>query len=232
MLSKHTKNEDKHMPNWVSNTLEVIKGDPKEVFEFVRSEKSLFDFNKLIPMPEHIKDSDEPVAYAGLEGVPAWYAWALDNWGTKWNACDAEYSTKDPERVLWFDTAWSPPVPVFEALAKRFPAHEIIVRSFECENLRHDTFTLKDGQVAWKGEDCDCFADAEDTKPFTAQELDELGDRGCPLASWHRAGALLLDLKKWLGHSDLKTTELYLAECDLESRDVRRYTNKSYIAYV
>jgi hypothetical protein len=27
------------MPNWVSNTLRVIKGNPKEIFEFVRTKK-------------------------------------------------------------------------------------------------------------------------------------------------------------------------------------------------
>jgi hypothetical protein len=39
--------------------------------------------------------------------------------------------------------------------------------------------------------------------------------------SRYRDGASLLDLKKWLGHSALKSTELYLAECDLESPEVR-----------
>ena len=42
------------MPNWVSNTLEVIKGDAKEIFDFVRSDESVFDFNNLIPMPDSL----------------------------------------------------------------------------------------------------------------------------------------------------------------------------------
>ena len=50
--------------------------------------------------------------------------------------------------------------------------------------------------------------------------------------SRHRDGASLLDLKKWVGHSDLKTTELYLAESDLESPEVRSCTNNTYAAYV
>lgn len=136
------------MPNWVSNTLRVIKGDPKEIFEFVRTEKSVFDFNTLVPMPAQIKNSNEEVGMCGLK-VPAWYDWSCENWGTKWNACDSQYSTKDPEHVIWFDTAWSPPVSVFEALAMRFPAHEIVIHADEYENHFHWTFTLKDGQVAW-----------------------------------------------------------------------------------
>ncbi len=49
------------MPNWVSNTLRVIKGDPKEVFKFVCTDKSVFDFNTLVPMPEQVKSSTEQV---------------------------------------------------------------------------------------------------------------------------------------------------------------------------
>ena len=94
------------------------------------------------------KNSDEDVELASFK-VPAWYAWAVKNWGTKWNACDAEYSTIDPENVIWFDTAWSPPVAVFEALARHFSAHEIVIHSDECLNHLHVTFTLKDGQVTW-----------------------------------------------------------------------------------
>jgi len=85
------------MPNWVSNTLKVIKGDPKEIFEFVRTEKSVFDFNTLVPMPEQIKNSKEEVDMCGFT-VPAWYDWSCENWGAKWNACDSQYSTKDPEQ--------------------------------------------------------------------------------------------------------------------------------------
>src|SRR2546428_4191347 len=45
---------DKLMPNWVYNTLTVTKGDPREVFEFVHSAESIFDFNKIIPMPREL----------------------------------------------------------------------------------------------------------------------------------------------------------------------------------
>src|ERR1700728_2992914 len=43
------------MPNWVENTLQVMKGNPKEIFEFLHSDKSLVDFNKVVPMPEDIR---------------------------------------------------------------------------------------------------------------------------------------------------------------------------------
>jgi hypothetical protein len=145
------------MPNWVRNTLAVIKGDPKELFEFIRTDKSVFDFNKLIPVPDSIENSKEEVFGPMGDTVPAWYEWAIDNWGTKWNASDAEYSTKDPEHVICFKTAWDPPVPVFEALAKGFPEHEVVVYSDEYSNHLHVTFTLKEGRVTWTHDQCGCF---------------------------------------------------------------------------
>lgn len=172
------------MPNWVRNTLKVIQGDPKEIFVFVRTEKSVFDFNKLIPMPDSIENSKEEVVRPSGFKVPAWYSWAIDNWGTKWNACDAEYSTKDPEHVIWFDTAWDPPVPVFEALAKRFPGHEVVVYSDEYMNHLHVTFTLNNGQVTWAGDQCHCYGEdnssEEDNSPLSKEEMDALGIEVAP----------------------------------------------------
>lgn len=166
------------MPNWVSNTLRVIKGDAKEIFDFVRTEKSVFDFNKLIPMPDSIENAKETVVRQSGFEVPAWYAWSIDNWGTKWNACDAEYSTKDPGHVIWFDTAWNPPVPVFDALAKRFPGHEVVIHSDEYMNHLHVTFTLNDGQITWSDDDCHCHDEC--SSPLSIEEMNALGIEEAP----------------------------------------------------
>ena len=64
-----------------------------------------------------------------------WYVWNKENWGTKWDASDVvvgcettilermvtagdEMSTE----VVRFDTAWSPPFPVFEKMVHQFPS--------------------------------------------------------------------------------------------------------------
>jgi hypothetical protein len=44
---------------------------------------------------------------------------ARKHWGTKWNACEAE--TNVDAGTTQFDTAWSCPTPVFEALSRKFP---------------------------------------------------------------------------------------------------------------
>jgi Ferredoxin-like domain in Api92-like protein len=177
------KTEVKKMPNWVNNTLKVIKGDPKEIFEFVRSEKSIFDFNKLIPMPESIWNSDQEVTRPSGFKVPAWFAWSLDNWGCKWNAAGARYSTNEPHTTIWFDTPWDPPVPVFEALAKHFPKHEIVIYSDEYINHVHDTFTLKQGELTWTVDPCRCYGEDDtslDETPLTKAELEVFGIEEAP----------------------------------------------------
>lgn len=67
-------------------------------------------------------------------------------WGTKWNAYDQTLEV-DEGRVQ-FDTAWSCPVPVFEALSKLHPDAEIVVQ-FADEDIGSNcgTITLKGGQI-------------------------------------------------------------------------------------
>jgi hypothetical protein len=37
------------MANWVDNTLVVTKGDPKVVWDAIKGEETLFDFNRIVP---------------------------------------------------------------------------------------------------------------------------------------------------------------------------------------
>ena len=46
-------------------------------------------------------------------GCDTWYDWSCEHWGTKWNAC--EVYTSDSH--ISFQTAWSVPDPILEALA-------------------------------------------------------------------------------------------------------------------
>ena len=64
--------------------------------------------------------------------LPDWYEWRCENWGTKWDVCEAEIDedgieygedlNNDEEYapVAWFSfrcwTAWGPPVPIWNRL--------------------------------------------------------------------------------------------------------------------
>ena len=54
-------------------------------------------------------------------GTESWYDWNTANWGTKWNAGDVEITRdgKDGMKVT-FQTAWGPPLPIFEKLAEDY----------------------------------------------------------------------------------------------------------------
>jgi len=55
-------------------------------------------------------------------GAKNWYDWKVKNWGTKWNAGDdVDIGEGDGILEYTFDTAWSPPNPIAEALSFRFP---------------------------------------------------------------------------------------------------------------
>lgn len=76
------------------------------------------------------------IAIAAQEqhGHSSWYSWSLANWGTKWNAYDFRLIAEDDDRLdLSFDTAWSPPEPIFAAIADRpeCAGLEITIRSFD-----------------------------------------------------------------------------------------------------
>ncbi len=111
------------MPDWITNRLE-IGHDGDEVLEEIFDTLTTTDddghvyitFAKLIPKPEDVSDPNE---------------WCERHWGTKWDACHrrvAKCETGDAgygHVLLIFDTAWSPPEKVIEAIEERWPGVDI-----------------------------------------------------------------------------------------------------------
>lgn len=122
------------MPNWVTNKVHLF-GERALLLEaqnFLRSEESAFDFNKLIPEPVELLKFDAPVRNARQAlkntqnyGASDWYEWRIKYWQTKWNACDSRCEYIGDELVFVFNTAWSWPEPIFQALIDKFPELEI-----------------------------------------------------------------------------------------------------------
>ena len=120
------------MPNWTRNILNV-DGDAKEVKKFLKHMGKQMDFNKVVPMPEdcftdNLGDKERQMCED--RGVPNWYDWSVENWGTKWNANNVEgevevdtYGKKDQFLHLTyrFETAWDTPREVIKALFKQWP---------------------------------------------------------------------------------------------------------------
>ena len=99
------------MPNWCWNHLEV-SGDEIQLREFVEKstinieENNEFSFEGTLPRGDR-KD---------------WYEWSLENWGTKWDACEAHVDHNDIDYfAVTFDTAWGPPINWLKNIIKDFP---------------------------------------------------------------------------------------------------------------
>jgi hypothetical protein len=88
--------------------------------------------------------------------------------------CYVHFSHKpeDKDTVLVFKTAWAPPGPIFEVLAKKFPEHEFTIYVDECMNHLHGTFHIQNGEVTVVNDGCSCFNDckSEDNVTVTGEE--------------------------------------------------------------
>ena len=133
------------MPNWCTNTLNIC-GPVTEVDGFVKAvhndegNQEYTILESLYPVPHDLKDlpstfgmvsdddpdKDRKESNQEKYGAVDWYDWCCNNWGTKWADCHTEYICDDQseglKKVMFrFDSAWSPPINGFNAIATMFP---------------------------------------------------------------------------------------------------------------
>lgn len=100
---------------------QLIKPMPFEMFVKPRV-KRMIEFVDTTDYLNHLKTHKET-------SVPAWYDWRSENWGTKWEVCDVQFTEEkltdlgdpledDCEAEFGFHcwTAWGPPIPVWNVL--------------------------------------------------------------------------------------------------------------------
>ena len=104
---------------------ELSDEDYKKVLEFpkwTKYEKVAEDeLNKIISYGKDPKivDIGTKAAHNIIEyNAPTWYEWRYDNWGTKWNANETQF-TKSPNEIM-FTTAWSPVIPIACELSRKY----------------------------------------------------------------------------------------------------------------
>lgn len=92
------------MPNNTANKLSFKyfgnENNLKEIEEYLKSEKSILDFNKVLPL-----NDQEP----------------REIWGTKWNAYSIQKLTPETWSLTYlFETAWNYPLPVIRCIFDKF----------------------------------------------------------------------------------------------------------------
>lgn len=106
------------MPNIVYNKLKFtchgeVKAD--KIKAFFEHQDLVLSFQKLIPVPPGISDPN-PCVLSQEE-----HKWCIDNWGTKWDAMNAEITHEDDWKIGYtFETAWNIPKPIIELIFKEF----------------------------------------------------------------------------------------------------------------
>lgn len=173
------------MPNWFYFSLDV-SGKKEDVQEFVQNVKGSkdydtegyeFDFNHFIPQPENIFRGalgDKEEKHCEDNGLPNWYRWNIDNWGTKWNASvDDSWVISDLENVYSYQynlrTAWADPRPIIVKMIEKYPhldfeiqgeeesnAYGIYVSTFEDVFLEEEPTLIDEmngREVYWESED-------------------------------------------------------------------------------
>jgi hypothetical protein len=168
------------MPNWVENEVSItgdnkilreivekycteFEYDKPEVFDLfetgeIKPDKqttkiTCLDFNKIIPMPEGLKEITAPNRVNPEEvtkkyGYPDWYEWRLANWGVKWNVNPyLDGQSNDGELIFSFDTAWSTPDGVLSELSKKYPDITIVNNCNEEAGFFAGKIIYKNGEV-------------------------------------------------------------------------------------
>jgi asparagine synthetase A len=128
------------MPNWCSNEVQ-FDGSEEDIAKFKEEcfsdhkGEAVLDFSKVLPEPDYDKPKKDGTHNDGVQTelhsvMPDWWNWRNDNWGTKWNLVPTHdgdltaYTTiEDSEDFiqLEFDTAWSPPNGIYEAIVDKYP---------------------------------------------------------------------------------------------------------------
>ena len=125
------------MPNWCENSL-VIKATNKNIksIEDMERLRSLLDetlqyydngnahglLSAIVPMPEELIGTVKGSTPEKPNGDKYnWYDWCCNNWGTKWDV-DCTYEFRGDHKIEFgFDSAWAPPIPWLEWVARLFP---------------------------------------------------------------------------------------------------------------
>ena len=97
------------MPNWCANNAEFYNEDVAKVNELEARLKNLTDedglFSFFVKIPAEEKEN--------------WYDWNTANWGTKWEASVYSHERTDDNTIrVNFDTAWCPPIALYEFLSQ------------------------------------------------------------------------------------------------------------------
>jgi len=125
------------MPNWINVRIkyEASETTAYQIFQQIRIDHK-FNFNTLIPTPVNIYLGPTGVRDSEDFGKHTWYRWAVDNWGTKWNACEcSDLIYESGIASFRFSAAWHVPYPIIIAFGNKFKVPFTLEYCEECGDM-------------------------------------------------------------------------------------------------
>lgn len=143
------------MPNWCSNSCRMTAPMDHPMMVNIKDELDRGEnaqwFQAVVPVPQALLDAparagspvteDEEKLEAAF-GYKNWYDFCMAEWKTKWEARVHKYEIDGDSITVWFDTAWSPPDGIYEAMHKA----GISVEAAYCEGGMGYMGWWKDGE--------------------------------------------------------------------------------------
>ena len=194
------------MPNWCSNVIEVSHKDPTKITELAQALKEGKFCNYAIPVPAILTDPETTTNYGDPDkqaaadavreaarkatGYQSWYDFCTSNWGTKWDV-DGEADVSDDGLSMnaSFESAWSPPVGVYDALVEQGFA----VRAFYYEPGMCFAGVYDNGQDDTYSD----WGDSQGAKDTLPEELDEMFGISDSQAEYEEEERMEEDLYRW-----------------------------------
>lgn len=145
--------------------LEIFKDEVSENDNHEEWRNSVFSFNKIIPMPEDVAEYDK----LGL--CSDRIQWEIEHWGVKVGERYAFVDDRNTYLAYNFDNPWGPPIPIFNALFKRYPklSFHIITRDLDYE-IDFELKTNKGKIITLHGAELVDAANCEPPKPSEPYE--------------------------------------------------------------
>ena len=125
-----------NMPNWCNNDIQISHTDSAKMDKLESAIEEGNLFSTILPEPDWTNIPNEKGEYSKLEKLPElsitslrwpdgkqddrWFGWRNENWGTKWEVTEFYNNIRHENQLtLSFDTAWSPPIAIYEALVNQ-----------------------------------------------------------------------------------------------------------------
>lgn len=170
------------MPNWCNNFVEVSHEDPQKIKALAEAMERGEFLDYVIPVPQELKDTVSGYPGADKEaehklqmernielyGAKDWYDFCTSRWGTKWDVdCQGQVDIHPEDKLVTasFDSAWAPPVGVYE---------ELVNQGYEVRAYYYESGMCFAG-IFDNGVD-DCYSDWGDSqgaKDMLPEDLDE-----------------------------------------------------------